>query len=103
CYDLICDFYFLDRGLLDEIRAGVRPGGLFVAAIHVDAAQAAAPHRFLLKSGELAERARSWGWEIPHSREGASTEEGHNHATAEIVCRRPRGEARRPNRAATPC
>src|SRR5215203_3163866 len=35
-FDLVCDFYFLDRSLLDELGAGVRPGGRFVAAIHVE-------------------------------------------------------------------
>src|SRR5262245_19630142 len=33
-YDLVCDFYFLSRPLFPKMRDGVRPGGLFVAAIH---------------------------------------------------------------------
>lgn len=55
-YDLACDFYFLHRELFPQIREGVRPGGLFVAAIHlVDPSAAAGPRHpdFLLAPGEL--------------------------------------------------
>src|SRR4051812_3943542 len=90
-FDLVCDFYFLHRPLFAQIRGVVRPGGLFVAAIHVDDASAAAPpHAFLLAPGELRALVESWGWEIVHAREGTSTETGHRHATAEIVARRGR-------------
>ena len=74
-----------------QIRRAVRPGGLFVAAIHVeDAAGSEAPHSFLLAPGELRALVGGWGWEVVHAREGASSETGHRHATAEIVARRPR-------------
>lgn len=62
-YDLICDFYYLHRALFPEIREGVRPGGLFVAAIHmVDPAAAGGPHNpaFLLKPGELRHEFADW-------------------------------------------
>jgi tellurite methyltransferase len=89
-YDLVCDFYFLHRPLFEQIRRAVRPGGLFVAAIHVeDAAGGAAPHRFLLAPGELRALVASWGWDVLHDREGPSVEADHRHATAEIVARRP--------------
>ena len=89
-YDLVCDFYFLHRPLFEQIRAAVRPGGLFVAAIHVeDASGGAAPHRFLLAPGELSALVAGWGWEVVHAREGRSSEHGHRHATAELVARRP--------------
>jgi SAM-dependent methyltransferase len=87
-FDLVCDFYFLHRPLFAQIRRAVRPGGLFVAAIHVE--DACAPHSFLLAPGELRALVDGWGWEVVHGREGASTETGHRHATAEIVARRPR-------------
>ena len=35
-YDLICVFYYLQRDLFSEIRAGVKPGGTVVAAIHLN-------------------------------------------------------------------
>jgi tellurite methyltransferase len=89
-YDLVCDFYFLHRPLFEQIRQAIRPGGLFVAAIHVaDAAGRAAPHAFLLAPGELKALVASWGWDVMHDREGPSSELDHRHATAEIVARRP--------------
>ena len=75
-FDLVCDFYFLARERFPDLRAAVRPGGRFVAAIQVEAG-----HRFRLAPGELAALVGTWGWEIVLSREGA---------TAEIVARRPR-------------
>jgi len=87
-FDLVCDFYFLHRPLFAQIRKAVRPGGLFVAAIHVQDEGASAPHSFLLAPGELLALVESWGWEIVHAREGSSTETGHRHATAEVVARR---------------
>jgi hypothetical protein len=69
------------------MRRAVRPGGLYVAAIHVE--DDAPPHSFLLKAGELRAIVEGWGFEILHAREGPSSETGHRHATAEIVARRP--------------
>ena len=61
-YDLVCDFYFLDRSLFDEIRAAVRPGGLFAAAIHL--AEPGDPLDRLLAPGELARIVEPWGWDV---------------------------------------
>ena len=83
-YDLLCDFYFLDRTLFDEIRAAVRPGGRFVAAIHVDAAG----DDIRFAPGELLGTVGDWGWEILHAAEGRR-EPSAPRATAEIVARRP--------------
>jgi SAM-dependent methyltransferase len=95
-YDLITDFYFLHRPLFAEIRAGVRAGGLFVAAIHVPAApdrgQGGRAHHFLLDPGELERLVSGWGWHVLYAREGESTETGHNHDTAEIIAQRPISE-----------
>ncbi|HEV8320278.1 MAG TPA: methyltransferase domain-containing protein [Myxococcota bacterium] len=88
-FDLVCDFYFLRRALFGALRAAVRPGGLFVAAIHVEQPGAAAPHGFLLLPGELRALVEAWGWDVLRAREGASAESGHDHSTAEIVARRP--------------
>jgi len=89
-FDLVCDFYFLHRPLFAQIRRAVRPGGLFVAAIHVEEEGGEAPHSFLLRPGELRSLVEGWGWEVVHAREGSSTETGHHHATAEIIARRGR-------------
>jgi tellurite methyltransferase len=85
-YDLVCDFYFLDRSLFDEIRAAVRPGGLFVAAIHL-AGPDDPPDR-LLQPGELAGIVGPWGWQLDID-EGGSREDGHARGTAHLVARRP--------------
>jgi tellurite methyltransferase len=86
-FDLVCDFYFLHRPLFEQIRRAVRPGGLFVAAIHVE--DRAARHSFLLEAGELRKIVEGWGFEVLRSSEGSSSETGHHHATAEIIARKP--------------
>lgn len=86
-YDLVCDFYFLDRTFFDEIRAAVRPGGLFVAAIHL--AEPGDPPDRLLASGELHRIVSPWGWHVDLV-EGPSREHGHERSTAHLIARRPR-------------
>jgi tellurite methyltransferase len=88
-YDLIADFYFLRRELFPAVRTGIRAGGRLVAAIHSRDPEHPDPHRFLLEPGELATLVTSWGWEILLSREGRSPESGHDHATTQLVARRP--------------
>jgi SAM-dependent methyltransferase len=87
-YDLVCDFYFLDRALFPALRAAVRKGGLWVAAIHVEG-PGSTNHAFLLAPGELVALATGWNWEILHTYEGPSSESDHNHRTAELIARRP--------------
>jgi SAM-dependent methyltransferase len=87
-FDLICDFYFLHRPLFEQIHRALRPGGRFVAAIHVRTSPDETGH-FLLEPGELRALVLSWGWEILHAREGAAAESDHRHGTAELVARRP--------------
>jgi len=52
-YDLICDFYYLQRDLFAQIREGVRPGGTVVAAIHRTGT-------YGMDSGELREVFAGW-------------------------------------------
>ena len=91
-FDLVCDFYYLQRDLFPALRAGVRPGGLFVAAIHlVDEDPRARPMNpdFLLAPGEL--RAEFDGWDILHAREtsGRDTDAGqHTRRSAELIARK---------------
>ncbi|PWU00597.1 MAG: SAM-dependent methyltransferase [Terriglobia bacterium] len=80
-YDLICDFFYLQRNLFPRIRAAVRPGGLFTAEIHLRDAQ---PHRFVLEPGELRQEFASW--KILYYSE--STRPGHARPTAQIIARR---------------
>jgi tellurite methyltransferase len=88
-YDLVGVFYYLQRDLFSKIRAGVKPGGLVIAAIHmVDDAPDVQPMNpaFLLQPNEL--RAEFQDWEILHDYEGAPTEDGHKRRTAEIVAKK---------------
>ncbi|MDQ3818198.1 MAG: methyltransferase domain-containing protein [Acidobacteriota bacterium] len=88
-YDLVCVFYYLQRDLFKKIRAGVKPGGLAIAAIHmVDDSLEIKPMNpaFLLQPGEL--RAEFRDWEILHDYEGSPSEDGHQRRTAEIVARK---------------
>lgn len=76
-FDLICDFYYLQRDLFPEIREGVRPGGMFAGAIHLTGS-------FALKSGEL--RQEFAGWKILYYSEAPNA--GRDHASASIIARR---------------
>ena len=75
-YDLICDFFYLQRSLFREIREGVRPGGMVVAAIHLEGS-------FALRPGELREEFA--GWKILFYSEAAA---GTGKRTARIMARR---------------
>jgi len=73
-YDLVGVFYYLQRNLFQQIRAGVRAGGIVVAMIQmVDESPDVKPMnpQFLLQPGEL--RAEFEDWEILHYYEGAPT------------------------------
>lgn len=91
-YDLVCDFYYLQRDLFPRMRAGLRPDGLLVAAIHmVDESPRAKPMRddFLLRPGELREAFDEL--EILHYREttGHDDDAGeHTRRSAELIARR---------------
>jgi hypothetical protein len=88
-YDLVCVFYYLQRDLFPQIRAGVRAGGAVVAAIHLadeDPDANSMNPAFLLEPGEL--RALFDGWEIMHYHETPliDTDAGQHHRrSAEIV------------------
>jgi SAM-dependent methyltransferase len=81
-YDLICDFFYLQRDLFPRIREGVRPGGVFTGAIHL----ITPGHNpaFALHSGDLREEFA--GWKILYYSEAA--EPGHTRPSARIIARR---------------
>lgn len=92
-YDIICDFYYLQRDLFAAARAGLLRGGLFAAAIHLtDERPEVRPMNpdFLLRPGELAAEFR--GWHILHYHETDERDRDpgdHTRRTAEIIARRP--------------
>ncbi len=86
-YDLICDFYYLQRDLFAAMKTGVKAGGIIVSTIHIygDAEDAG---EFLLKEGELREFFRDF--EILHYHETSLTDEDageHHQRTAEIIAK----------------
>lgn len=88
-FDVVCDVHFLSRPLFPALFSSLRRGGLFVAAIHVESEDAQAPHRFLLRPGELRDTVVAAGLEVLISRERSPNAPGAGHATAEIIARRP--------------
>lgn len=88
-YDLICDFYYLQRDLFEKMKKDVKTGGIIISTIHLfDEGEEHA--RFVLKEGELLEYFRDF--EILHYHETSLTDKDageHHRRTAEIVCRKP--------------
>ena len=89
-YDLVVDCYFLHRPLFAAVREAVRPGGRFVAALHLPAAGGHHGHGFVLQPGELERMVREWRWDVLHATERAArVAPGNDPGVAEIVARRP--------------
>ncbi|MFB3828660.1 MAG: methyltransferase domain-containing protein [Bryobacteraceae bacterium] len=85
-YDLVCDFFYLQRDLFPAMLAGLRPGGVFAGVIHMHTPGFTPRHpEFLVSSGELREFFR--GWKILYYSE-RPPEGGHRRATAQILARR---------------
>jgi len=88
-YDLICDFYYLQRDLFPTIQSGIKSGGAFIAAIHIVGAKDDEEHTnktFLMEEGELREVFKDW--DIVHYYETSLVDDDkgeHHHRTAEIV------------------
>ena len=80
--DVVCVFRFLNRALIPNLRAALRPGGIvFYATRHVGLLQrqADANRRYLLARGELAHLFA--GWRVLAHREGEED--------AALVARKP--------------
>jgi len=81
-YDLICDFYYLQRDLFPSIREGVRPGGVFTGAVHL--VEPGHNPRFSLDPGQL--RDEFAGWKILYYSEAG--EPDRKRRSARIIARR---------------
>jgi SAM-dependent methyltransferase len=87
-YDLIANFYFLDRRLIPEIKRGLKKGGKIIfetyladpAAKKLDAPE---NHKFLLKPNELLTRFS--GFRVLYYREGVFKEGGKKRAIASLL------------------
>jgi tellurite methyltransferase len=90
-FDLICDFFYLQRDLFAPIRDALRPGGLFVAAIHMFDSNPAVKEMnpdFLLHTDEL--KTEFENCEILHYRETDGFDEATQKPTrraAELIAR----------------
>ena len=86
-FDLICDCYYLERSLFPQMKAGVRPGGMLIAIVHL--AEADQPHGTPTRAipGEL--RGYFPDWTILHYHEGKPNESCHQRPVAELVARKP--------------
>jgi tellurite methyltransferase len=80
-FDLVCDFFYLQRDLFPALRDAVKVGGAFAGAIHLAGPTS---HRFVLQPGEL--RALFADWKILYYSESA--EPGHKRPSARIIARR---------------
>jgi tellurite methyltransferase len=86
-YDLVCDFYYLQRDLFPAIREGLRPGGVFAGAIHLfeDTPEGRAHNpAWLVRPGELRELFA--GWKVLYYSEAAVS--GERRRAARIIVRR---------------
>lgn len=87
-YDLICDFYYLQRDLFAKIKNGVRPGGMIISTIHIHG-DGEEHGCFDLREGELPGFFSDMEILHYHETEAADTDAGdHHRRTAELVARR---------------
>jgi len=86
-YDLICDFYYLQRDLFAPMKTGVKAGGIIISTIHIYG-DAEAAGEFTLKVGELREFFRDF--EILHYHETSRTDNdaGKHHRRTEKLLQR---------------
>jgi len=85
-YDLICDCYYLQRELIPVMQAGVKPGGVMIAIVHLTRPE----HPEGTPTRTRPEELRSYfsDWTVLHYYEGEPRESGHDDAVAELVARK---------------
>ena len=86
-YELICNCYYLQRSLIPKMQAGVRPGGIVVAIVHLADPDQPQGTSTRARPGEL--RAFFEDWKILHEYEGSSREACHQRPVAELVAQKP--------------
>jgi SAM-dependent methyltransferase len=85
-WDLISICYYLQRDLFQPAKAGIVPGGVLLAIVHITE-PGEQPTDTRAKPGEL--KTYFNGWEILHYYEGKPNDTAHQRSVAEIVARRP--------------
>ena len=87
-YDLVCDFYYLQRDLFAKMKEGVRSGGLIISTVHIHG-DGEEHGRFDLGEGELRKIFSEMEILHYHETSSADTDAGdHHRRTAELIARR---------------
>lgn len=90
-FNVICNFYFLERSVFTAIERLLKPGGIvFFETMTIDmlSIRPEIPPSRLLAAGELKQAFPSW--KIIHSFEGWSdSEHGHTKSIAQLVAQKP--------------
>ncbi len=84
-FDLVAICYYLQRDLFAPAKAGVAPGGVLLAIVHITEDRES-PTESRLRPGELAQYFE--GWETLHYYEGKPVDPAHQRSVAEIVARK---------------
>ena len=97
-YDLILDFYFLDRRLVPKIKGGLKKDGMVVFETYTAdqrdmAAGGPSKTKYLLKPNELLRLFQ--GFHILFYREGIFREEGKRRAIASLIAKKVQGPGRK--------
>lgn len=85
-WDAITICYYLQRGLLEQAKAGLRAGGLIVVIVHTTEGDEL-PTETRTSPRELISYFD--GWDVLHQYEGKPNDPEHRRSVAEIVARRP--------------
>ena len=89
-YDLICDFYYLQRDLFAPMKTGVKIGGIIISTIHIYG-ECEEAGRFSLKEGDLREFFADFEILHYHETSVADTDAGEHHKrTAKVIAKRLR-------------
>ncbi len=90
-FDVICNFYFLERRLFSDIKRLLLPGGILffeTMLIEMQTIRPEIPDDHLLRPGEL--KAEFYDWKIIHLFEGwLDSDHGHKKAVGQLVARKP--------------
>lgn len=90
-FDVICNFYFLERSLFLDIKKRLSPGGILffeTMLLEMQSIRPDIPDDHLLQPGEL--KVEFGDWEIVHYFEGwIKSDHGHKKAVGQLVARKP--------------
>lgn len=92
-FDVICNFYFLERTLFPFIKSFLKPGGILffeTMTLEMQSIRPEIPAAHLLESGELGSAFASWNI-IRYFEGWIDSDHGHKKAIAQLVAQKPAG------------